>query len=205
MKALVGLFRVLGLLLVLAEGSSYFYLSQRVIIFSQNVTLKWKVAGTPLVYEPTNLYMYSLREFTGSSQASDFVYTSNMSSRHAASASKERTGPKDLCLICNVKITQKTPSLSCEICGICYRLKCTKVPKTVYDALVGASNKCGCPCVFLCPCCKPSLLSNINQTVNAIKTSTSERFDTVMILSFRTPKTFVVITLKFELCGFTID
>ena len=28
---------------------------------------------------------------------------------------------------------------------------------------------------------------------------------TVMILSFRTPKTFVVITLKFELCGFTID
>ena len=27
----------------------------------------------------------------------------------------------------------------------------------------------------------------------------------VMILSFRTPKTFVVITLKFELCGFTID
>ena len=25
---------------------------------------------------------------------------------------------------------------------------------------------------------------------------------TVMILSFRTPKTFVVITLKFELCGF---
>ena len=27
---------------------------------------------------------------------------------------------------------------------------------------------------------------------------------TVMILSFRTPKTFVVITLKFELCGFTI-
>ena len=26
-----------------------------------------------------------------------------------------------------------------------------------------------------------------------------------MILSFRTPKTFVVITLKFELCGFTID
>ena len=29
--------------------------------------------------------------------------------------------------------------------------------------------------------------------------------NTVMILSFRTPKTFVVITLKFELCGFTID
>ena len=28
---------------------------------------------------------------------------------------------------------------------------------------------------------------------------------TAMILSFRTPKTFVVITLKFELCGFTID
>ena len=28
---------------------------------------------------------------------------------------------------------------------------------------------------------------------------------TVMILSFRTPKTFVVITLKFELCRFTID
>ena len=28
---------------------------------------------------------------------------------------------------------------------------------------------------------------------------------TVMILSFRTPKAFVVITLKFELCGFTID
>ena len=28
---------------------------------------------------------------------------------------------------------------------------------------------------------------------------------TVMILSFRTPKTFVVITLKFELCGFTVD
>ena len=28
---------------------------------------------------------------------------------------------------------------------------------------------------------------------------------TVMILSFRTPKTFVVITLKFELCGSTID
>ena len=25
-----------------------------------------------------------------------------------------------------------------------------------------------------------------------------------MILSFRTPKTFVVITLKFELCGFII-
>ena len=31
------------------------------------------------------------------------------------------------------------------------------------------------------------------------------RATTVMILSFRTPKTFVVITLKFELCGFTID
>ena len=33
--------------------------------------------------------------------------------------------------------------------------------------------------VFLCTCCKPSLpiLSNINQTVNDIKTSTSERFD----------------------------
>ena len=28
---------------------------------------------------------------------------------------------------------------------------------------------------------------------------------TVMFLSFRTPKTFVVITLKFELCGSTID
>ena len=28
---------------------------------------------------------------------------------------------------------------------------------------------------------------------------------TVMILSFRTPKTFVVITLKFGLCDFTID
>ena len=28
---------------------------------------------------------------------------------------------------------------------------------------------------------------------------------TVMILSFPTPKTFVVITLKFELCGFTRD
>ena len=28
---------------------------------------------------------------------------------------------------------------------------------------------------------------------------------TVMILSFRTPKTSVVITLKFELCGFNID
>ena len=28
---------------------------------------------------------------------------------------------------------------------------------------------------------------------------------TVMILSFRTPKKCVVITLKFELCGFTIE
>ena len=28
---------------------------------------------------------------------------------------------------------------------------------------------------------------------------------TVMILSFRTPKKIVVITLKFELCGFTIE
>ena len=28
---------------------------------------------------------------------------------------------------------------------------------------------------------------------------------TIMILSFRTPKKFVVITLKFELCGFTIE
>ena len=62
MKALVRLFRVLGLLFVLAEGSRYFRLSQGVIIFSQNATLKCKVAGNPLVYEPTNLYMYSLRE-----------------------------------------------------------------------------------------------------------------------------------------------
>ena len=28
---------------------------------------------------------------------------------------------------------------------------------------------------------------------------------TIMILSFRTPKKCVVITLKFELCGFTIE
>ena len=102
-----------------------------------------------------------------------------MSSGRTASASTERTGPKDLCPICNVKITQKTPSLSCEICGIWYYLKCTKVTQAVYDALVEASNKYGSPCVFLCPCCKPSLplLSNINQTVNEIQTSTSERFD----------------------------
>ena len=30
-------------------------------------------------------------------------------------------------------------------------------------------------------------------------------YGTVMILSFRTPKNCVVITLKFELCGFTIE
>ena len=45
--------------------------------------------------------------------------------------------------------------------------------------MVETSNKYGSPCVFSCACCKPSLpiLSNINQTVNDIKTSTSERFD----------------------------
>ena len=36
-------------------------------------------------------------------------------------------------------------------------------------------------------------------------TEMTEKKCTVMIPSFRTPKTFVVITLKFELCGFTID
>ena len=80
---------------------------------------------------------------------------------------------------CNIKITHKTHSLCCEICGIWYFLKCFKVPQAAYDALVEASGKQGSSCVFLCPCCKPSLpiLSNINQTVNETKTSTSERFD----------------------------
>ena len=36
-------------------------------------------------------------------------------------------------------------------------------------------------------------------------TGANQTIATVMILSFRTPKTFVVISLKFELCGFTID
>ena len=39
----------------------------------------------------------------------------------------------------------------------------------------------------------------------ALHLSDVEMNFTVMILSFRTPKTFVVITLKFELYGFTID
>ena len=30
-------------------------------------------------------------------------------------------------------------------------------------------------------------------------------FDTVNFLNIRTPKKFVVITLKFELCGYTIE
>ena len=93
-------------------------------------------------------------------------------------ASTERTVHKDFCPVCNIKITNKTASLCCEICGIWYCLKCSKVPQAAYDALVD-SDKQGNSCVFLCTICKPSLpvLSNINQTVNEIKTSTSERFD----------------------------
>ena len=110
---------------------------------------------------------------------SDSVFTSIMSGRRTGSASTEKSGQRDICPICNIKITHKTHSLCCEICGIWYCLKCSKVPQAAYDALVEASGKQGSSCVFLCPCCKPSLpiLSNINQTVNEIKTSTSERFD----------------------------
>ena len=110
---------------------------------------------------------------------SDSVFTSIMSGRRTGSASTEKSGQRDICPICNIKITHKTHSLCCEICGIWYCLKCSKVPQAAYDALVEASGKQGSTCVFLCLCCKPSLpiLSNINQTVNEIKTSTSERFD----------------------------
>ena len=53
---------------------------------------------------------------------------------------------------------------------------------------------------------------HIERTLESQKPNKAEKppspdfkYITVMILSFWTPKTFVVITVKFELCGFTID
>ena len=134
--------------------------------------------GIPLVHRATELLKISPSEIIRSPQKSGLANTPNMS-RHTGCASADRTGQKDLCPICNVRITHKTHSLCCEICEVWYCLKCSKVPQAAYDALVEASAKQGSSCVFLCPCCKPSLpvLSNINETVNDIKTSTSERFD----------------------------
>ena len=66
--------------------------------------------------------------------------------------------------------------------------------------------------IFAGSYCKANILSNGAFITGKIINSDAEsnvEFSTpkttVMILSFRTPKTFVVITLKFELCGFTID
>ena len=67
---------------------------------------------------------------------SDSVFTTIMSGRRTGSASTEKSGQRDICPICNIKITHKTHSLCCEICGIWYCLKCSKVPQAAYDALV---------------------------------------------------------------------
>lgn len=176
MKGLVRLICELLVFSLLLVRPSYFNPSQRLEYNIQIGNLKPSVAGYP---RTSDLCVYFLRETACCSQESKSVYPTIMSSRRAGSASAERAVQKDICPICNIKITQRTHSLSCEICGMWYCLKCTKVPQAVYDALVEASGKFGSLCVFLCPCCKPSLpvLTSINQTVNDIKTSTSERFD----------------------------
>ena len=52
--------------------------------------------------------------------------------------------------------------------------------------------------------CDTNCVPHVDITV-AVKSMFVLSANTVMILSFRTPRTFVVITLKFELCAFTID
>ena len=179
MKGSVRLVSVLLALILLQEVPSYFLIPHEPDNFLQIAKFRLKNVGIPLVHRATELLKISPSEITRTCpQLSGLVYTPNMY-RRTGSASVDRNGQKDLCPICNVRITHKTCSLCCEICEVWYCLKCSKVPQAAYDALVEASAKQGSSCVFLCPCCKPSLpvLSNINQTVTDIKTSTSERFD----------------------------
>ena len=166
MKGSVRLVSVLLVLILLQEVPSYFLIPHEPDNFFLKMKLRLKNVGIPLVHRATELLKISPSEIIRSPQISGLIYTPNMS-RRTGSASADRTGPKDLCPICNVRITHKTHSLFCEICEVWYCLKCSKVSQAAYDALVEASAKQGSLCVFLCPCCKPSLpvLSKINQTV----------------------------------------